>query len=82
MIVKGKGSIEDRVRREAMERAAIRRQEDIHKGLTRSSEPQRGDFKECREYDKVLSEYRRFKDPNDRKKISEEYYGKQAQRRS
>lgn len=79
MIVHGKGSIENRVRREEEGRRLMRRQEDILKGLTKADTAQRGDFKECREYDKVMADYRRYKNPNDRKKITEEYYGRQRE---
>ena len=48
VIIKSKGSIEEKIRSEIIERAEIRRQEDIHKGLTRADTAQRGDFKECR----------------------------------
>jgi hypothetical protein len=81
-LIIGKGSIEEKVRREKDARYVMRRQEDIHKGLTKSTGPQRGDFKECREYDKVLSDYRRFKNASDRKKITQEYYGRQKERRA
>jgi hypothetical protein len=82
VIIKSKGSIEEKIRSEIIERAEIRRQEDIHKGLTRADTAQRGDFKECREYDKVLKDYRRFKDPRDRQRITEEYHGRQQERRT
>jgi hypothetical protein len=81
MIIKSKGSIEEKIRQETIERADMRRQEDIRNGLTRSDTAQRGDFKECREYDKVLEDYRRFKDPRDRQRITEEYHGRQQERR-
>ena len=81
-LIKGIGSIEDKVKREARERAAIRKQEDIHKGLTKADGAQRGDFKSCREADKVLSDYRKFKDPKDRVKITNEYFEAQGRRMS
>lgn len=81
MLVIGKNSIEDKIKREARERAAIRRQEDIHKGLTRSKEAQRGDFHELKTLDKTLEDYRRFKNPKDREKIKAEYFGRQKELR-
>lgn len=42
-------------------------------GLTRTKGAQRGDFKLCREADKALLDYKRFKNPQDRKKITQEY---------
>ena len=81
MLVVGKGSIESRIQRETRERAAIRRQEDIHKGLTRSSGPARGDFAVTQKFDKCMSDYRRFKNPADRAKITNEYYGLQREAR-
>lgn len=50
-----------------------RRIEDIKSGLMIPKGPQRGDFKICRESDKILSNYRKFKDPRDRAKIASEY---------
>jgi len=69
VMINGVGSIENRVRQEARNRADLRRQMDIRSGLTRSSGPARGDYKLCREQDKMLNDYRRYKDPNDRAKI-------------
>jgi hypothetical protein len=81
MLVIGKNSIESKVQRESRERAAIRRQEDIHKGLTSSSGPCRGDFPITKTFDKCMSDYRRFKSPADRAKISAEYHGLQREGR-
>ena len=78
---KAEGSIEGRVRREAMICADIRHQEDVLRGLSRATGPQRGDFKETKQYDKVLADYRKFKNPNDRKRITQEYEGLQKERR-
>jgi len=80
-LIIGKGSIEEKVKREARERSAIRRQEDVHKGLIRSKEAQRGDFSELRTLDKTLEDYRRFKSPKDREKIKQEYFGRQKEMR-
>ena len=81
MIVISKGSIETRIKREARQRADIRRQEDVRNGLTRSTGPQRGDFKETRHYDKIMQDYRSFKNPQDREKIKREYEEAQRENR-
>ena len=60
-------------------RTIDRRNEDVAKGLSRAKEAQRGDFGLCRELDKSLQDYKRFKDPKDRAKINAEYYGLQKQ---
>ncbi len=62
-------------------RAIDRRNEDIARGLTRADVPMRGDYKLCRETDKVLADYRKFKNPKDREKIRVEYYGRQKEYR-
>ena len=79
MIVISKNSIEAKVRHEAEGRAIARRQADVLEGKARAKGAQRGDYKLCREADKVLKNYKNFKNPNDRKKIEREYF--QVQRR-
>ena len=74
--------IDKQVRTEADRRRESRRTEDIRKGLTRSSDPQRGDYGLCRELDKTLKDFHGFKDPKDRAKINAEYYGKQKEYRN
>lgn len=76
-----KGGIEDKIRKEYRDRAAIRRQEDVLKGLSRAKGAQRGDFNETKKYDKLMYDYRRFKSPQDREKIKKEYFGMQYERR-
>ena len=68
MLIKRSG-VDARVRDEARMRAKVRRDADVHRGLTRSGTAQRGDFRLCREADKLTSDYKRFKDPRDRDKI-------------
>lgn len=80
-LIKGKGSIEERIKKERRDAQAIRRQEDVRKGLSRAKTPQRGDFKETKPYDKCMQDYRRFTDPKDREKIKNEYYGMQKEKR-
>lgn len=58
-----------------------RKREDVMKGLSKAKGAQRGDFELCRKLDKTLLDYRRFKDPNDRKKIDKEYFGLEAEHR-
>ena len=52
-----------------------RRELDIRKGLSKAKGGQRGDYKLCHEADKILKDYRTYKNPNDRKKIENEYFG-------
>jgi len=59
-------------KRQVMDRQ-VRREEDIQKGLTRTDRPSRGDFKICREADKVLKDIRKFRDPKDKAKIAQEH---------
>ena len=81
MLVIGKGSIESRVKEEAHRRAIDRRNEAVLSGLTRDSGPKRGDFKACRETDKIMRNYKEVKNPNDRKKITQEFYQAQKEYR-
>lgn len=69
------------MRLEAEGRAIARRQVDIIEGRSRSTRPQRGDYKLCREADKALKEYKAFKHPNDRKKIEDGYFQLQREYR-
>lgn len=78
---KSEGTIEDRVRHEAEGRSIARRQVDVMSGLTKSSGPSRGDYRLCRQADKVLKDYRNHKDPRDREKINKEYFGVQKEYR-
>ena len=81
MIVISKNSIEAKIRRETEGRAITRRQVDILEGRTKSTGAQRGDYKLCREADKILREYKNFKNPNDRKKIEQSYFQLQREGR-
>ncbi len=71
--------IDNKNRVERRRRAEDRRNEDVAKGLSLAKGAQRGDFGLCRELDKNLKDYRRFKDPKDRAKINSEYYGRQRE---
>jgi hypothetical protein len=77
---KEKGSVDRQVKFEAYKRKDLRRQLDTISGLRRTSDPQRGDFKQCREADKVIKDYCKFKDPKDREKIKREYMEAQGRR--
>ena len=80
-LIISKNSIEDKIKRERRERTAIRREMDILKGLTKSSRSQRGDYRETKHYDKIMQDYRTFKNPKDREKIKAEYFGIQKENR-
>lgn len=69
------------MKREAEGRRITRRQIDIIEGRTKTTAPQRGDYRLCREGDKILREYKRFKNPNDRKKIENAYFQLQQEAR-
>ena len=75
------GDIEHRIRHEAEGRRIARRQVDIITGLTKSTGPARGDFKVCREADKLLREYKDHKDPRARKEIQDNYFKMQKEYR-
>ena len=74
---KEEGTIENRVRHEAEGRRVARRQVDVITGLTKASGPQRGDFRSCREADKLLKEYKNHKDPKARAEITNHYFAMQ-----
>lgn len=81
VLIIGKGSIEEKVKKEREQRVRQRRDEDVRSGLSMAKGAQRGDFKICERLDKVLGDYRRFKSPEDRKKIMAEYEGRQLELR-
>lgn len=81
MIIISKNSIEAKVRHEAEGRAIARRQVDIIEGRTKSTGASRGDYKLCREADKILREYKDHKNKDDRKKIEAGYYQLQREHR-
>lgn len=58
---------------------STRQREDVLKGLSRPKTGQRGDYSLCRRLDKTLNDYRNFKNPKDREKIKEEYFGLQKE---
>ena len=81
VLIIGKGSIEEKIKKEKIVRADIRRQVDVLSGLSRAKGPQRGDYNELRKIDKILGDYRNFKNPNDREKIKNEYFASQKELR-
>lgn len=80
ILIKSK-CVDTKCREENRLKAQARRQEDIRSGLTKSSGPQRGDYKLCREGDKLLKSYREHKDPKSREKITSEYFQAQKEAR-
>lgn len=74
--------IDTKCREDNRLKTQARRQEDIRSGLIKTNTgPQRGDFKLCREGDRILSDYKRFKDPKSREKIKDEYFQAQKEAR-
>lgn len=71
--------VDTRIRRRNREMAEIRRRQDKERGYGRHDQPARGDFSLCRELDKTIKDYKRFKDPRDREKIKNEYFGRQRE---
>ena len=83
VLIKGVGSIEEKIKHETETRRIIRQQEDqlYGKGIYRcgKDKAQRGDFKFCTEGAKYLDAMRRF--PRERDRISKEYHGWQKSQR-
>ena len=83
MLIKGKGSIEERIKKDKETRRMVREQEDniYGKGIYNRSKdrPSRGDYKFCEEGGKYLDAMKRF--PRERDKISKEYHAWQAEQR-
>jgi len=74
MLIKS-NCIDARNREEFRLKKDARRQEDIRNGLVKiNTGPQRGDYKICKEGDKILKDYRSFNSPKDREKIAREYF--------
>jgi len=74
--------VDTKCREERRQREQNRRQADIRSGLIKiNAGPQRGDFKICREGDKILKEYRNYKDPRAREKIKSDYAQMQKENR-
>ncbi len=69
MLVRRNG-IDRQVRIEKETNKSIRKHEDRMKGLSRSKGAERGDFKLCKESDKLYADYRKFKSKKDREKIT------------
>jgi len=61
---------------------SMRQREAVMSGLSKAKSGQRGDYKLCREIDKTLKDYRNHKNLNDRKKITQEYFGIQNEFRT
>jgi hypothetical protein len=80
MLIKGKGSIEERIKKEKEANRQMRRQEDVLAGRSMAKKAQRGDFGVTKTFDNLMADYRKFKGKGDREKIEREY--RQAQRES
>jgi hypothetical protein len=80
-LIISKNSIEAQIREESKRRADVRRQEDVASGLTIGKGPQRGDFRICREGEKIMKEYKDHKDPKAREQIKREYFQMQKEHR-
>ena len=81
MLIIGKGSIEEKVRHEKVVRKSIEQHVGIVEGTYRPKGATRGDYEFLRRQDKVLNDYRRFKNPQDREKIKQEYFGRESEQR-
>jgi len=83
VLIKGNGSIEEKIKHEKETRRIIRQQEDtlFGKGIYNRSKDRaaRGDYNFCKQGDKFLSDMRRF--PGDRDKISKDYHDWQKKQR-
>lgn len=83
MLIKGVGSIEEKIKHDTETRRMIRHQEDTVYGkgvFNRSKDrPARGDYKFCDEGAKYLDAMRRF--PRERDRIGKEYRDWQAEQR-
>ena len=60
-------------------RKEIRRKEDIDTGLTKTNTADRRDYRQAKENDKIMADYRRFKNPKDRERIKAGYFQSQEQ---
>lgn len=83
VLIKGKGSIEEKIKHEKETRRIIRQQEDLtgaNRSLYKAKGPQRGDYKFCDEGAKYLNAMKKY--PRERDKISKEYHSwMQSQRK-
>lgn len=78
-LIIGKGSIEEKVKKELYTNKMIRRQQDILDGKVNPHKPQRGDYKFCEEGAKFLRDIKKY--PNESKRISKEYFDWQKSQR-
>ena len=75
-------NIDKQNRREFERRKRARREEDVRKGLASAKGAQWGDYSVNRSLEKTLKDYHKFKDPRDRAKIKQEYFGKEKEYRN
>ncbi len=71
--------IDTRIRERNRAMREIRMRQDKERGYGRHDQPGRGDYELCRSLDKTMKDYRSFKDPRDREKIKNEYFGKRRE---
>ena len=70
---------DEKVKKEYELRRRVAKEEDLRSGRRRAkdNEAQAGDFRLSRELESSVKDYRKFKDPRDRAKIKEEFFGRQ-----
>ncbi len=73
--------IDNQNRVERRRRFADRKRIAQEEGKHHKDIAMRNDFRLCRENDKTLADYRKFKDPKDREKINAEFFGRQKEYR-
>ena len=71
MVYIKKTGVERKIMHEKEGRKNTRKEVDKVYGMAGTKGAQRGDFKLCRESDKLLKDYKRFKNPKDREKIKD-----------
>ena len=75
------GVVFDDYKKKQLAQETSRKHMDQLSGLSKAKGATRGDYKLCREADKVLGQYKRFKDKGDRTKIQNEYFNIQGNRK-
>ena len=71
VLIIGKGSIEEKIKKEKHLRKIVSKEEDIRAGKCSAKGPTRGDFKFCDEGSKFLQAMKKY--PKEKDKISKEY---------
>jgi len=73
VLIIGKGSIEEKIKKETEMRREARHQEDVRTGLSIAKGAQFGDYRVNRDNVQNLRDYSKHKDPKDREKIMKEF---------